>query len=592
MEVARVLRQVRDGQADLVDFTKLLSAYGKTQKWFATLHGLTALAASNLSPDTYAFNVAAASCHDWSWTLQLLGVLPLKRLKVDNVSCGVMMSALKKGSQASRACDLLTELQKQSIQLGVQSYNIVISAFADEARWPQALQLALSLSFRHVCALDDFARTKLLTMQRLPWRLGLTFVADGGAEAFRSALQMVGATQWTLTLDAFAQNLRSRRLEPSLGQLATLPWRTSMEELQKIPVVPGPPRDLLALLRSAAQQSAPAAALASLAALPRAVAAYGAVLGRCAEEKNWTLALALLETMQVENVQKDCLCFSSMMDATSTRVEWLRALAIFEGLKEALKDSKDLDEDLDLLGSVSIQSCSSHWPCSLQLLRSLRRSTLRPQLLSYTSLSTLLGDVGDDWRQALQVLQHAQEQRVAPNNSLLSSVAATLRVGTWRVTNELLRMATTRQVEIYTSCFNACIGVCAAPAWPQALLQLQTLASRLLASDRLTNRSLQRGPWSVALLASQLDIATMNGAASAALVAGKWHRSLEVLRAAARYGLQCDTVSKYLLMHAQSRRGASGASNGAGRGRWQIPMSILANAENRNLSDLYRAPWR
>ena len=33
--------------------------------------------------DTYAFNVAAASCRDWSWTLQLLGVLPLRRLKVE-----------------------------------------------------------------------------------------------------------------------------------------------------------------------------------------------------------------------------------------------------------------------------------------------------------------------------------------------------------------------------------------------------------------------------------------------------------------------------------------------------------------------------
>ena len=34
------------------------------------------------------------------------------------------------------------------------------------------------------------------------------------------------------------------------------------------------------------------------------------------------------------------------------------------GFKESLKDSKDLDEDLDLLGSVSIQSCHSdkkHW---------------------------------------------------------------------------------------------------------------------------------------------------------------------------------------------------------------------------------------
>ena len=59
--------------------------------------------------------------------------------------------------------------------------------------------------------------------------------------------------------------------------------------MQNIPVLPGPPRDLLALLRSAAQQSAPAAALA---ALPRQVAAYGAVLGRCAEEK-------ILETWEI-----------------------------------------------------------------------------------------------------------------------------------------------------------------------------------------------------------------------------------------------------------------------------------------------------
>ena len=34
------------------------------------------------------------------------------------------------------------------------------------------------------------------------------------------------------------------------------------------------------------------------------------------------------------------------------------------------------------------------------------------------------------------------------------------------------------------------------------------------------------------------------------------------------------------------------AATSWGGGRWQIPMSILANAENRNLSDLYRAPWR
>eukprot|EP00438_Fugacium_kawagutii_P019371 Skav207911 [mRNA] locus=scaffold190:225915:231394:- [translate_table: standard] len=48
---------------------------------------------------------------------------------------------------------------------------------------------------------------------------------------------------------------------------------------------------------------------------------------------------------------------------------------------------------------------SPQWSCSLQLLRSLRRQSLRPQLLSHTSLSVL----SDDWRLSLQVLQHAQD---------------------------------------------------------------------------------------------------------------------------------------------------------------------------------------
>ena len=45
--------------------------------------------------------------------------------------------------------------------------------------------------------------------------------------------------------------------------------------------------------------------------------------------------------------------------------------------------------------------------------------------------------------------QSLQEQRVTPNNSLLSSVAATLGAGTWRVTTELLRMATTQQASVW-----------------------------------------------------------------------------------------------------------------------------------------------
>lgn len=48
----RMLLRVWSIEADLVDFTKVLSAYGKTHRWSATLHGLTALDSSTLSAET------------------------------------------------------------------------------------------------------------------------------------------------------------------------------------------------------------------------------------------------------------------------------------------------------------------------------------------------------------------------------------------------------------------------------------------------------------------------------------------------------------------------------------------------------------
>lgn len=44
-----------------------------------------------------------------------------------------------------------------------------------------------------------------------------------------------------------------------------------------------------------------------------------------------------------------------------------------------------------------------------------------------------------------QVEWHRQDQLVNPKNSLLGSVAA--RMGTWQISNELLRMATTQQAQ-------------------------------------------------------------------------------------------------------------------------------------------------
>ena len=48
------------------------------------------------------------------------------------------------------------------------------------------------------------------------------------------------------------------------------------------------------------------------------------------------------------------LCFSSMMDATSTRAEWLRALAIFEGLKELGRSPKDHKKPLISAAKMAI----------------------------------------------------------------------------------------------------------------------------------------------------------------------------------------------------------------------------------------------
>eukprot|EP00913_Durusdinium_trenchii_P030362 g28442.t1 len=298
--------------------------------------------------------------------------------------------------------------------------------------------------------------TTLLSSQREAdaWRRGLELMKGGGAEAVRASIQMVGmASAWALGLICY-------RRCPGAGPLAALAvhrWQSALEELPKIPLQS---RDFLALLKAPipveqlwwAQRAQGRVYGASL-------PVYGAVLGRCGEDRNWILSLDILDSMRSANVQPDCLCISSILDSTKTELQ---------------------TGQTDLLGSVNLQALGvERWTLALQRLRHLRLATLRPQQLSFTSAAASAASGPSEWKQTLQTLQEAQDWAVDPNNSLLSCCASH-----WRVTWELLKSAARSQVQIYTSYFNACAGTFAsASLWDEALDMMQSLSCQCCVLD-------------------------------------------------------------------------------------------------------------
>ncbi|CAK9038251.1 Pentatricopeptide repeat-containing protein At2g31400 [Durusdinium trenchii] len=586
MEISRLLQQVQHGQADLVDFTKLLASYGRVQQWPKTLAALIALeSAPYLSADTTVYNAAAAACAKsggksrlWAWALEILALPVRCRVQLDHVSSGVMMSALKRGSQISKASEFLGQLSRNSIQIGVQTYNILISALVDSARWPEALGQCAQLPANGL-ELDDFTRTTLLSSQREAdaWRRGLELMKGGGAEAVRASIQMVGmASAWALGLICY-------RRCPGAGPLAALAvhrWQSALEELPKIPLQS---RDFLALLKAPipveqlwwAQRAQGRVYGASL-------PVYGAVLGRCGEDRNWILSLDILDSMRSANVQPDCLCISSILDSTKTELQtgqtvgtaWRVALFVGEEFCEELQGTA---QDQDLLGSVNLQALGvERWTLALQRLRHLRLATLRPQQLSFTSAAASAASGPSEWKQTLQTLQEAQDWAVDPNNSLLSCCASH-----WRVTWELLKSAARSQVQIYTSYFNACAGTFAsASLWDEALDMMQRLSSRSLEPDGVSFRSLVKGAWEEALgfHSKSLDILEINALAQST-GPKHWQRCLEVLFQARSLGVEPDSVSRLLQLNAQS---CSTSIE-----KWQLSMSIVANAEG-NTNILYQ----
>ncbi|CAK9000596.1 unnamed protein product [Durusdinium trenchii] len=304
-------------EADLVDFTKLLASYGRVQQWPKTLAALIALeSAPYLSAVSWrrrgydCLQCGGSSlCEEWREE-QIVG------LGAGDFSFACEMPS-PAGSQISKASEFLGQLSRNSIQIGVQTYNILISALVDSARWPEALGQCAQLRANGL-ELDDFTRTTLLSSQREAdaWRRGLELMKGGGAEAVRASIQMVGmASAWALGLICY-------RRCPGAGPLAALAvhrWQSALEELPKIPLQS---RDFLALLKAPipveqlwwAQRAQGRVYGASL-------PVYGAVLGRCGEDRNWILSLDILDSMRSANVQPDCLCISSILDSTKTELQ-------------------------------------------------------------------------------------------------------------------------------------------------------------------------------------------------------------------------------------------------------------------------------
>ncbi|CAJ1367089.1 unnamed protein product [Effrenium voratum] len=401
MEIGGVLRDLRVGKADLVDFTQRLSA----RNWRAGLFGLAALRELRVQSDTYAVNAAAASAAKsgpaWPWALQLL-----EGTSKDAVSCGVAASALRVAKQPAEASQLLAQWRRESLQPGLQTYNIVISAFADGACWRQACAQLLQARLDGLVP-DLVSRSAVdLVHPEGAWRSTFDhFAWTASSVSWRRALHAAQRMrqQGTLTVSALASLARLTRWQHSLDLRLARARRSLREERN----------DRIALLQAVGAHDPPSAAqllkshdsdssrVESGDLNPR----VGAVLGCCGEQGAWRLSLELLDFLRQRRTP-DAKAFCSAMDASASH--WSAALLLLESAPKVVGPAADL------MCSLNVRVCPE-WPLALQLLG---RAAPSSELSRTAALQRCL------WEGAVEVLQGAKDAHLRLSSSLLGASLA------------------------------------------------------------------------------------------------------------------------------------------------------------------------
>ncbi|CAE8732097.1 unnamed protein product, partial [Polarella glacialis] len=199
---------------------------------------------------------------------------------------------------------------------------------------------------------------------------------------------------------------------------------------------------------------------------------YNVAISACDKNRQWPLALRLLDEMPEKSVLPDAVTCSTAISACSKDGQWQLAV----GLLTQMPQSRISVDEFSCSSAISACEKGGQWQLALQLLSQMPEMTATPNTISYSAAISACEKAGE-WQVAIGLLSHMPQQRVRPDMiNYNAGISACEKGGQWQLALALLAEMTKSSLRPCRVSYNAAISACEkSEQWQLALSLLSEM---------------------------------------------------------------------------------------------------------------------
>ncbi|CAL1142274.1 unnamed protein product [Cladocopium goreaui] len=197
--------------------------------------------------------------------------------------------------------------------------------------------------------------------------------------------------------------------------------------------------------------------------------ACNSVVSACERLGRWQFAMAVMEKMQLQEVEMDTITFCTAICACAKGRAWSKVLQLWQAMSTASVPRNVI------LCSATINACAkgSLWPLALKVLGSMPSSKVEQNTITFNAAISAC-ERGSQWPLALELLFREMPRIAIPRNIITYSavISACEKAGEWRSALQILTEMRRMEVQADTIACSAAISACEKAAQWEVALQL------------------------------------------------------------------------------------------------------------------------
>ena len=140
----------------------------------------------------------------------------------------------------------------------------------------------------------------------------------------------------------------------------------------------------------------------------------GAVLGACEKSSRWTTTVCLLGAMHLNLLESSLITGNSVINACGGASRWLEALSMMRCMQIQVLEPDHVSGSA-MTAALDTLDSGRCWEIALRLLQGCREGQTKLDVVAWTSLSSVCGREGRQWKRCLETLAYMTRLKCLPN---------------------------------------------------------------------------------------------------------------------------------------------------------------------------------